>query len=915
MNRTLRVEESEIETLKPQIEVSNQPQTSPKITSAGQFFVRMASLTRDLKDKILYLITDNGCNDYPRSREEFTGLWKNLQQPDQNDFADTFAQTITFSFLTAKNFAKDDFLTRKNIGDYIPKASPFLRKLIQNIQNQDFLVEENLIRPCFDELCKLFNHTDLGTIWQKSEASIHLYENFLEKYDPAKRKQMGVYYTPKPVVDFIVRSVDEVLKLDFGIDDGLAGKKADGTKVEILDPAVGTGNFLLSVIDHVKEKFGGLNGHWSDYAIGDLLPRLNGFEIMAAPYTLAHLNIIKKLESSGVDINCISKPKNSDDEPGRINVFLTNSLEKLKANKSGNLFFGRDIMEEGAQAEKIKDKTPIMVVLGNPPYSGISNNNDKFIMDLIEDYKYVDGKHFGERKHWLGDDYVKFIRFGEHFIEKNQEGVLAFITNHSYLDNPTFRGMRRHLMTSFDKIYIINLHGNSLKKETSPDGSKDVNVFDIQAGVSIIIAIKNSTNQKVADECNIQYYDLYGAREQKYDFLRSEIPSSIRFQKLQPKAPNYFLVNKSYKYEDEYNSGIKLDELFNQNSTGIVTMGDSFVIGEKYKIEQNIKQLISGNFILEELNSKYGLGKNYGKWILENKSKFQFSETNLVKINYRPFDTRYIYNNRNVVWRLRENIMKNFTRGENLGLICKKGLSQSKSAPVFVTNKISDFRGWSCSGMQGGDYVTPLYIHPEADLLQESVPIPNLNSKLVERIENEFNMKLDWAAQLNESHFNSTELFAPIDLLDYIYAVLHSPNYREKYKEFLKIDFPRVSFEVSQKTFWELVNLGRKLRKLHLMENINIAIADYGFDGEGNNTVQKVGFQNERVYINSTQYFKNVSEEVWNFHIGGYQPAQKWLKDRKSRQLLLEDLSHYRKIILVLQRTIEIMRELEKYNF
>jgi len=403
-------------------------------------------------------------------------------------FADIYAQTIAYGMFAARlhDTSLENF-TRQEAAELIPKSNPFLRKLFQYIAGYDL---DDRIKWIVDALADIFRATnveellkDFGKLTHQHDPMIHFYETFLTEYDPALRKSRGVWYTPEPVVNFIVRAVDDILKTEFGLSQGLAdtskikikvqtpgtGKSLEKEihRVQILDPAAGTGTFLAEVIKQIYQKFEGQQGIWSQYVDEHLLPRLNGFEILMASYAMAHLKLDMLLTETGY----ISSKEQ------RFRIYLTNSLEEHHPD-TGTLF-ANWLSTEANEANHVKRDTPVMLVLGNPPYSGISTNKGEWITNLIEDYKYIQGSYFGEKKHWLQDDYVKFIRLGQYLIDKNGVGILAYINNHSFLDNPTFRGMRWNLLNSFDKIYIIDLHGNSTKKEISPDGSPDENVFDL----------------------------------------------------------------------------------------------------------------------------------------------------------------------------------------------------------------------------------------------------------------------------------------------------------------------------------------------------------------------------------------------------------------------------------------------------
>ncbi len=482
---------------------------------------------------------------------------------EPKDFADIYAQTLAYGMFAARlhDPTLDNF-SRHEAAELIPKSNPFLRKLFGYIAGPD--IDERIVKVV-DNLAEVFRATNVeqllknfGKSTQTNDPIIHFYETFLSEYDPKLRKARGVWYTPEPVVNFIVRAVDNILKNEFDLPQGLADtsktkikldtqtpdkRSATGYKqtekevhkVQILDPATGTGTFLAEVVKFIYNKnFKAMKGAWRGYVEEHLIPRLNGFELLMASYSMAHLKLDMLLTETGY------KPTKNE----RLNIYLTNSLENFHTD-TGNLF-SKWLSNEANEANYIKRDTPVMCVIGNPPYSGISSNNAKWISDLIEDYKYVDGVHFRERKHWLNDDYVKFIRYSQHYIEKNGSGVLAFINPHGFLDNPTFRGMRWNLLKTYDKIYTIDLHGNSKKKEVCPDGSPDQNIFDILQGVAITIFVKNG-KKKANQLSKVFHYDLYGKRKLKYDFLLKNGIKSIDFNELKPQKPFLFFSKRNKK--------------------------------------------------------------------------------------------------------------------------------------------------------------------------------------------------------------------------------------------------------------------------------------------------------------------------------------------------------------------------------
>lgn len=861
----------------------------------------------------------------------------------EKEFGDIYAQTIAYGMFAARlhDPTIEDF-SRQEAAELIPKSNPFLRKLFQYVAGYDL---DERIKWIVDDLADIFRATDVaallknfGNSTQQNDPIIHFYETFLAEYDPKLRKSRGVWYTPEPVVNFIVRAVDDILKAEFGLSQGLADttktkikldtqvtdKRTDSGykkqevevhKVQILDPACGTGTFLAEVVKHIYKQFEGQQGIWSNYVENHLIPRLNGFEILMASYAMAHLKLELLLQETGF------KPYKQQ----RLRVYLTNSLEEHHPD-TGTLFASW-LSSEASEANHIKRDTPVMVVLGNPPYSGISSNMGEWIVNMIEDYKYVDGEHFKERKHWLHDDYVKFIRYGQHFVQKNGEGILAFINNHSFLDNPTFRGMRWHLLNSFDTIYIIDLHGNSLKKEVCPDGSPDKNVFDIQAGVSINLFIKTGKKKK-GEQAKVLHIDFWGDRENKYQKLWNSQLNSLDFKEVEYTKPFYFCVPKNDEGRYEYENGFSVNDMFPLNVTGIVTMGDAFIVADtKEELRKKLIRFLENDLTEEELKSKYSLGKNYAKWIIGNKNKIKIDEKKFVQIDYRPFDIKWTYFDNLLIWRWREKVMQHFFKGENVGLMTCRQIAINKWEHVGITKNIADDSRVSNRSRERG-YIFPLYLYSESEtdgIFSKKGRKPNLNMVIVgqmaEKLELEFTPEKDASTSST-----STNSFTPIDILDYIYAILHSTTYREKYKEFLKIDFPRVPYPKDKDTFWHFVELGDELRQINLLENpvVEQFITSYPIDGDNIITgrilakdfeiidaEKKIG----RLWINDNQYFDGIPVVAWEYYIGGYQPAQKWLKDRRRRELSFDDIRHYQKIIVALTETDRIMKEIDKIEF
>jgi len=754
---------------------------------------------------------------------------------------------------------------------------------------------------------------DFGKRTAKEDPVVHFYETFLKEYDPKVREMRGVYYTPEPVVSYIVRSIDHLLKDRFNKPKGLANDKT-----LILDPAVGTATFLYMVINEIYQAITrqGQQGLWNDYVADKLLPRIFGFELLMAPYAVAHLKLGLLLQETGYEFK-------SDQ---RLGIYLTNTLEE--AIKRAETLFARWITEEANAAAEIKKEKPIMVVLGNPPYSGISANTSvrvfpdpktgkpkqelTWIGKLIEDYKVVDGQPLGERKHWLQDDYVKFIRFGQWRIKETGQGILAFITNHGYLDNPTFRGMRQSLMNTFTDIYILNLHGNVKKRETSPDGSKDENVFDIQQGVSIGILVKETDKEGPS---TIHYADMWGTRDAKYNALFETDVKTTSWVELEPHSPDYFFVPRKEEFRPEYEKGWRVTEVFPVNSVGFVTARDSFAIDfDKGALKERITGFRGTSLSNIEVKDKFKL-HDTSSWNLERARQALRTdeewETKFSECLYRPFDSRHIYFSGDLLERPLIKVMRHMLAGENLALVCCRQQSQSGQWSLvgaadgiiescYISNKTREI-----------NYLFPLYLYPAEGEMQfeGGNRRPNLNPEFIKGASEKLGLKF-----VEDGRGDLEGTFGPEDIFHYAYAIFHSPTYRSRYAEFLKIDFPRLPLTSNKELFKSLAEKGAELVALHLMESpmLNNLITRYPVTGS--NIVDKVSYDdnNQRVNINKTQYFEGVPPEVWNFHIGGYQVAHKWLKDRKGRTLIYDELTRYQKVVVALKETIRLMAEIDE---
>ncbi len=839
------------------------------------------------------------------------------------EFADVYAQTIAYGMFAARLHDQSlDNFSRQEAAELIPKSNPFLRRLFGYIAGPDI---DDRIKWIVDSLADVFLHCNVDEILKTygketktEDPIIHFYETFLSAYDPKLRKARGVWYTPQPVVSFIVRAVDDILKTEFGLPQGLAdssktnikvehqGKKIDKEvhRVQILDPATGTGTFLVETIRQIHRKFEGQQGIWSNYVETHLLPRLNGFELLMASYAMAHLKLDLLLTETGY------KPTTNQ----RFRVYLTNSLEEHHQD-TGTLF-ANWLSTEANEANHIKRDTPVMCVIGNPPYAVSSTNKNDWIDNLIADYK----KDLNEKSYnSLSDDYVKFIRYGQHFIEKNGSGVLAYISNNSFIDGLVFRKMRKHLLECFDKIYILDLHGNAKKKEVCPDGSADQNVFDIMQGVSINIFIKTG-NKKKNELGQLFNYDLYGKRDFKYDFLNENNLKSLKWKQLEFTEPNFFFVPKNFDEIINYEKGFQLKNLFPINGNGVKSNNDYFLIDFTKELQEDkIRYFIDekdDNLIYSKLklqNGKYWDNNREREKLLSN-TNIDFG---IKKYLYRPFDFKYIYYQPNLIEIGRGGSSRKVMlqmKNDNFSIITCKQFAAGKYFTCYITNKITDMSSQAFAPYN----LFPLYLYPETNGQQTIDQItertPNLKPEIVAQIAEKLGLVFT-PEPIDYAQGNTRTTFAPIDLLDYIYAVLHSPAYREKYKEFLKIDFPRVPYPDNQESFWQLVRLGGELRQIHLLESPLVDQYITSYPIEGTNEVERPTYKNGNVYINDTQYFGNVPQVAWDFYIGGYQPAQKWLKDRKGRTLEFNDILHYQKIIVALTETDRLMREVDEVGF
>ena len=839
-----------------------------------------------------------------------------LPDLDVPKFADMYAQTICYGLFAGKCNADPGIaFARDNAASYLPRTNPFLRKLFSSIMAGDL---NEKVAGAIDAITFLLDHADVGAILKdfnkrtrREDPVVHFYETFLAAYDPRLRKTRGVYYTPEPVVSYIVRSVDWLLKEKFGKKDGLADPS-----VLVLDPACGTGTFLYHVIKliHERVKAKGQYGSWSSYVRDSLLPRVFGFELLMAPYAVAHLKLGLLLQDTGYDFG-------SDE---RLGIFLTNTLEE--AAKKSDVLFAQYISDEANAATDIKRDKPIMVVLGNPPYAGYSANTGSWIEAQMETYKTTVRSEERQIQR-LSNDYVKFIRFAQWRLDLTGSGVLGFITDSGYLQGLLFRDMRRSLMTSFPSVSILDLYGVAMRGAAKLSGS-DQNVFDITQGVAIGIFVKSSTGPSAP---SVRHAELCGSRESKYKYLSSEDMASTEWSAIAPRAPDYgftpsarddtYLAYASFL--DIIGTGNPKADRDDRYGTGIKTRHDQFVVGwtPAHAVDL-VRQIANRPETDAQLIAELGLCTTAHFSIGQARTRAAASDLlDYVRpIQYRPFDTRFVVYLREFVCEPKAETTRHMTAvASNVAMGVLRRDRREQSAGFFVGRGLiaKDF----VSNLDDA-VVWPLYAVPSSRARgtlfgagSEGGVSPNLSPKFVAEMEQKLGLKFVAEQPEAVSRKPSADSpFGPEDVFDYIYAVFHSPTYRKRYAEFLKIDFPRVPLTTDKKLFWKLVALGHELVALHLLESPKVNDFVTKYPKKGSDTVVKVDYDDNkaRVLINGEQYFEGVRPEWFEFHIGGYQVLHKWLKDRKGRKLSNDDIKHYQRVVVAIKETIRLMSEIDK---
>ena len=907
LRATARIEDSteNLETLLEQFLNAGHVQ----ITSAEALAKYLARRTRELQTQIATTLIDENSNIYGMFSAFKEQLLSTL---DRGDFADMYAQTLAYGLFAARcTLPNATSFSRHTAAEALPKSNPFLIQLFYHVaaptleKNVTYILDDiaTLLRNVSTEMLR----TAFASKTHLEDPVIHFYETFLAEYDAQRRVDRGVYYTPPQVISYIVRSVDALLKTKLNRHDGLAD---DNTL--ILDAATGTGGFLLTVLNHIRdyvtETYG--TAEWRQYVDAQLVKRIFGFELLVAPYTIAHLKLSLFLQAQGWRA----------DE--RLSIYLTNTLED-PGEKQQPLPFAGFISDEANAALSVKRDKPLLVILGNPPYPQDSANPSKnargkltFIGRLIEDYKLVDGKPLGERNpKALQADYVKFIRWAQWRIDKNGEGVIGYIVNNSFLDGPIFRGMRQSLLTSFNAIYLLNLHGNNRRAEAVPEGEKDENVFDILQGVCILLCVKERDTPASA---KIYYADMWGRRGAKYSVLSETDVQDTLWAELVPTSPHYLFVPQATERRLEYEAGWEITDIFQTSSVGIVTGRDKLTL---HRTAESVRETVVDFVSLPEdaAREKYRLGKDSRDWqVLLAQADLRSHpdvERHVEPIRYRPYDTRWTYytgKSRGFHCLPRTAIMHHLL-GDNIALCVCRIVTGPAWQHALVTDQLTENSYISNQG-SGSGHVFPLYLYPGPGELEFST-------------ERSLNLKPAFLAALSEklklpqtAPFGLPEGVSAEAILAYIYAVLYSPTYRERYYEFLKYGFPRIPSPRDIVHFRKLSALGQPLIEWHLLKDVSRPegaptgrrmLPRHRFEGEGDGVVSKVRYADGHVWINATQHFTDVPEAVWAYEIGAYQVCEKWLRDGRGEALSHAAVRQYRAILVAVAETLRIMGEID----
>jgi len=861
----------------------------PKVYDAKSLALELAKRTRFLKDEV---VAQELREEEETGKGFIRGFYKAfkdylISSLTEDEFSDLYAQTITYGLFAARTRAENGF-SRKLAYDNIPATIGILRDVFQFVslgslpQQMEWIIDdisEILSVTDTDKILRQYFHEGKG-----KDPIVHFYETFLSEYDPKVREMRGVYYTPEPVVSYIVRSLHSILKEQFKRPDGFAS-----STVTVLDPAAGTLTFLAETaklaVDEFVSKYG--EGGKENFIRDHILKNFYAFELMMAPYAVGHLKMSFLLEELGYRLQ-------KDD---RVQLYLTNTLEMEELPET-QLPGMASLSEESHLAGNVKKEKPILVILGNPPYSKISVNKSEFIEHEMDVYKedVRDEKNIQP----LSDDYIKFIRFAHWKIDRDGNGIIGMITNNSYLSGLIHRGMRKKLFESFDEIYILNLHGSSRFGEKSPDGSKDENVFDIQQGVSISLFIKKETHGK---DCCVFYQDLYGSREAKYDYLSTSDFHTTEWKHLKPSEPYHFFDEKDFSLQSTYDRFVSIKKVFNIFSSGVKTRRDHFLTDFEITVLQRRIQTMRETKLDNDMFSITYHLKDSDHWNTAREREKLRSEENwrnqFYRFSYRPFDIRWIYYQPNLIARgdARQEMMRHFFK-DNLGLISARNSKSLIVNHFFCCDTLVEMK---CGESTIQSYVFPLFVYPsqeKKDLFhaEGEARQPNIKADIFKSLSNVYKKEI-----------------SPESIFYYIYAVLYSETYRTKYAEFLKIDFPRVPVTKDYKLFKKMSEYGNRLVDLHLLKSSDLDSPIAKFQGKGDYRVEKPKYDVKAgyIHINASQYFEGISQAVWAYQIGGYQICDKWLKDRKGRILSLDEIQTYCRIATAIEKTIEIQKSVD----
>lgn len=827
--------------------------------------------------------------------EELHNNLKSIQELLVHDFStkqfvDMYAQTIAYGLFAARTYCKKaEEFTRERAAYFIPRTNPFLSNLFGLIAGPGLNTRYAWV---VDDMADLLAKTDMDVIWKDfgtaRDPVVDFYETFLSIYDPELREKRGVYYTPTQVVNYIVRSIDEILKDEFGIKQGLTDSQS-----LVLDPACGTGTFLYSLIKLVQGSLKGQEGSWSDYVSQNLLKRMFGFEFLMAPYVIAHLKL-------ALELQVIDKDFKQDQ---RFGVYLTNSLEE--GLKKSEVMFAKWLSDEANAASEIKREKPIMVVFGNPPYSGHSPNKGDWIRQLVHDYRMLDGNLINEKQvKWLQDDYVKFIRFGQWRIEQTGQGILGYITNHGYLDDITFYAMRKNLLDHFTKIYVLNLHGNKNRnpRGLSPEGKIDENVFDITQGVSIGIFLKNPKEKSPA---TIHYYDLWGSREEKYAFLEANTTVTTPWVKWYPSTPRYAFIPSDTTLDAEFEAWYSLREIFPINNVGFVTGRDEFAIDiDRKSLEARVDDFRDPTIKDDEIAEKYGLHDTTSWKLKEARQAVRDDRAwrrHYAKCLYRPFDERWIFFSNDLLERPVLDASGPLLSGKNLAFIGMRQVVQDDMSYSHFTVVRHPVDNRCFRSNKGIVQVYPLFAAEPSGHLA-----PNIGREFKEHLC--IATKMDWSSQQAKGKID------PLSVLHYVTAIAFSNSYRTKYSQQLRIQDPRIPIYASKECFLRLRELGSKVVDAVTLENVGTTTTKFPISGTSivGNKYPTYDRDSRRVHINEDQFFEGIPESVWEYQLGGRLVCFEWLKDRRGRPLTFGEKATYQNMVSAIITLSDLSDRIDK---